>query len=422
MRRQLVVVALATTVTVAIAFVVPLAILVRALAADRALDDADRVARTLIPVLVTGDRDAAALAVEQVAVATPATVSVHLYGGAVLGPPTDDPDVADARQGRTVERTAADGGRTLLTPVVSQRGGTSVIRVAVPAASLTAGVDTAWLTLTGVGVVLVAIAVLIADRLGRSAVIQATAVAVAARRLAAGDREARAPVNGGPELSDAARALNALADRIDTLLSAEREAAADLSHRLRTPMTALRLDVEALDPSEATDRVLDDLSALDVAVDQVIRAARGVGGDRDDVRADAGEVVTSRSEFWGALAHDEQRSWVCDRGSGGLVVALDEERLAAVVDALLGNVLSHTEPPVGCRVAIDRVGDRVRIRIDDEGPGFAPSAARRGRSGGGSTGLGLDIARRTAESVGGALRIGGRDDGGRVDLELPAVD
>jgi signal transduction histidine kinase len=409
MRRRLVAITLATTLTVAIAFVVPLAVLVRALAMDRALDDADRVARTLIPVLVTGDRAAADVALEQVAAASAAQVSIVLSDGAVLGPPVAGADLAVARQGSGVDRAAPDGARIRLTPVVGQEG-TSAIQVIVPADLLTAGVGAAWLTLVAVG---------IADRLGRRAVTQASAVAGAARRLAAGETTARAPAADIPELDAAARALNTLADRIAALVAAEREAAADVSHRLRTPMTAMRLDVDALPASEATQRVIDDLAALDVAVDQVIRVTRG-GGDTPEARTDVARVVAERSAFWSALAADEQRPWSCSRPDGALLVPVDEDRLTAVLDALLGNVLTHTAPPSGCRIAVERVDGRVRIRVDDDGPGIPPDAVRRGRSGGGSTGLGLDIARRTAENVGGALDLGrGDHGGGRVDLWLP---
>ncbi|HSK96758.1 MAG TPA: ATP-binding protein, partial [Euzebyales bacterium] len=136
---------------------------------------------------------------------------------------------------------------------------------------------------------------------------------------------------------------------------------------------------------------------------------------------DAARVTRERSEFWGALAQDEGRPWHCDAPDEALLVPLDEERLAVVLDALLGNVLTHTAPPAGCHISVARDGGEVHIRIDDDGPGFDAAATTRGRSGGGSTGLGLDIARRTAEAAGGSLRIGGRRHGGRVDLRLPSA-
>jgi signal transduction histidine kinase len=139
------------------------------------------------------------------------------------------------------------------------------------------------------------------------------------------------------------------------------------------------------------------------------------------VAIDAGAVARRRSDFWAALAQDEGRQWRCDC-EDGLFVTLDEEHLADAVDALFDNVLTHTQPPAGCHIVVFRDGHNVCIRVDDEGPGLDPEALLRGRSGGGSTGLGLDIARRTAERAGGTIAVGRRDSGGsRVELRLPAT-
>lgn len=421
MRRQLVVVALATTLTVAIAFLVPLAALVRILAAERALGDADRVTRTLVPLLVSADEPTVGLAVGQLQASTDAAIGVRLDNGRALGAAIPERELRLVSSGRALERTTADGARVTLTPVVTREGGTSIIRVAIPASALSAGVPTAWLTLAGVGLALVVIAVLIADRLGRRMVEQAGELAVVAREIAAGGRDARAPRGDTPELADAARALNTLADRIDVLLAAEREGVADLSHRLRTPMTALRLDVDALPRSDAAHRVAQDLDALEVAIDRVIRSARGTAGTDRITTVDAGLVTRGRSDFWAALAQDEGRPWRCEC-EHGLFVTLEEERLGTALDALLGNVVTHTAPPGGCRISAVRDGADVRIRVDDDGSGLDPAALERGRSGGGSTGLGLDIVRRTAERAGGSVLVGRNEHGGgRVDMRLPAI-
>ena len=95
--------------------------------------------------------------------------------------------------------------------------------------------------------------------------------------------------------------------------------------------------------------------------------------------------------------------------------------LEAAVDALLGNVVAHTPEGTGLLVALSRdpAGGALLVVID-EGPGFEDGAViARGRSGGGSTGLGLDIARRTAAASGGDLRIGRvPGGGGRVSMRL----
>ena len=194
----------------------------------------------------------------------------------------------------------------MVTPVFGASG-SAVVHVRVPTAVLTAGVWRAWAILGALGLALVVGAVVVADRLGRSVVGPADDVAVAARRLASGDLDARAPVAGPPEIADVAAALDALADRIDDMLLLEREAAADLSHRLRTPMTALRLDVEALPPGATGERLIADVRALEETVDRLIRHARA--GRASGGVADLGAIVRDRLAFWTPLVEDEGRRW-----------------------------------------------------------------------------------------------------------------
>jgi len=98
-----------------------------------------------------------------------------------------------------------------------------------------------------------------------------------------------------------------------------------------------------------------------------------------------------------------------------VVVACTATDLAATVDALLGNVFAHT--PSGCAFAIslEAAGEQVVLTVSDEGPGWRLAHAEtRGRSGAGSTGLGLDIARRTAAASGGSLEREQGPTGGAV--------
>ena len=97
--------------------------------------------------------------------------------------------------------------------------------------------------------------------------------------------------------------------------------------------------------------------------------------------------------------------------------------LEAAVDALIGNVFAHTPEGTPYSITCSSTVETVRLIVDDGGAGFGPEALERGRSGGGSTGLGLDIARRTAETSGGRFTVGESPLGGaRVELELPRVD
>lgn len=420
MRRRLVVVAAATTVMVAIAFVVPLALLVRTLAAERALTAARSVAGALAPAVATADDDTIEVAVAVAVANAPGPVSVVLPDGRVVGDAiVTASEVTRASDGEAFTEEV-DGARDVVTPVrVSD--GVAVVHVRVPTAVLTAGVWRAWAVLGGLGVVLVLGAVVVADRLGRSVVDPADAVAHAARRIAAGDRGARAPVAGPPEIADVAAALNGLADRIDDMLAAERESAADLSHRLRTPLTALRLDVESLPRGAAADRLTADLRALEETVDRLIRQARAgpsAGGGTDLVG-----IVDDRVAFWQPLLEDEGRTLSVDVPDRPTWVGVDAEDLAAGLDALVGNVIHHTAPGTPLGVHVDEDGDHAVLVVHDAGRGFDdPRVAERGRSGGTSTGLGLDICRRLAEDAGGAFQLGtGPLGGAAVTLRLPVA-
>jgi signal transduction histidine kinase len=108
-----------------------------------------------------------------------------------------------------------------------------------------------------------------------------------------------------------------------------------------------------------------------------------------------------------------------DVAHGPLMVGVAEPELGACVDALLGNVFAHTPQGGGFRITLHPGGrGGAVLTVHDDGPGFADvDPVRRGASGGGSTGLGLDIARQTAEASGVTLTIS-QGPGGHVVVEL----
>jgi signal transduction histidine kinase len=390
-RTRLTLLVAATTSLVLLAFLVPLALLVRTVAEDRAVSRATGAAQALVPLVAAGDR--AAIAQAAGGAAYPITVFFP-DGGQVGAPAVRTPAVRLAATGRSLTvRTAA--GREIAV-AVQGAAGTAVVRTTVPAGELRRGVDRAWLLLAALGVVLIGVGLAVADRLARAVTRPITALSAVSHRLAAGDLSARAdPAGGPPEVRDVAGALNHLAGRIRELLRQERETAADLSHRLRTPLTALRLEAEGL-PGEQARRV-------GARVDAVERAVR------------------ERVAFWSVLAEDTARAVTADLPAGPLPVAVDAEELAAAVDALLGNVFAHTPDGVAFAVRlVPRDGGGAELTVADGGPGLPADAtdpAGRGISGGGSTGLGLDIARRAAEQSGGGLRLGAGP-GARIILDL----
>ena len=416
MRARLTLLVAATTVLVLLAFLVPLAVLVRQVAEDRALSRADDVVQTVVPLAGTGDRDAIRLAVT----AQPVPVSVFLPDGTVLGAQAErTPAVRLAAAGGRALTVAVDDGRELVVPVVGVAGRT-VVRTVVSDEELRRGVDRAWLTLAALGLALVLLGLVVADRLARAITAPISQLSAVSHRLANAELTVRADPSGPAELREVAGALNHLADRIQDLLSGERERIADLSHRVRTPLTALRLEAESLRDPDESARVAAAADEVARAVTAVIQHARRRDAVPVAAECDAVAVVAGRIAFWQVLAEDTGRPVSRDLPAGPLPVAVAADDLAAALDALLGNVFAHT--PDGTAFAVTlagRPGGGAVLTVADRGPGFPPGAVRRGTSGGDSTGLGLDIARQVAA----ALTIEAGEAGGavvRLEIAGPA--
>lgn len=421
MRRRLALLVAATTTLVLIAFVVPLGWLVHTVAADRAVNAATRSAESLTSVVATAGEPELRLTLDQVNATNQHPVTVFLPGGQRVGAEAERSKAVDlAARGRSLSATAP-GGREILVSVAGVRGGNAVVRTFVPDAELWRGVLRAWLILAGLGVVLVIVGVLVADRLARSIVRPIGELSTVSERLAEGELEARANAHGPGEVRKVAGSLNRLAGRIRELLAAEREGLADLSHRLRTPLTALRLEAESLRDGEEAARVNARVDELERAVSGIIAQARNQHAE--ETGCDAAAVVRERVEFWSALAEDTERPVDLDLSEGPLPVRLRQSELGDCLDALLGNVFAHTPDGTALAVRLRAEGALVWLTVRDHGPGFGDGGAvSRGSSGAGSTGLGLDIARRAADSGGGQLLVRDAPGGGaevHVSLAVP---
>lgn len=467
MRRQLAVLVAATTSLVLIAFLVPLGYLIAQVAADQAISAATREAEGVAPIVATVDRDVLALTLEQLSHddAQDFPLTVFLGDGTVLGEPATRTGAVDlAATGRsTVADTA--GGKEILVAVQGAAGGSAVIRSFVADDALHRGVGRAWLILGALGLALLGVGVLVADRLAVSFVRPLRELGAVSARLGDGDLTARVEPAGPKELTAVGRAVNALAARIRELLTTERESVADLSHRLRTPLTVLRLDAEALPPGPAAEQVQADVEVLARSVDDLIHEIRRPLRDELEPACDAAAVVVERAAFWAVLAEEEDRPVTTHMPLGPVPVRMSAADLTTVIDALLGNVFAHTPsgtgftvrlegPPQpgddggdggsdvsGARVSIGAAGRSgsgsggpgsghraaadahvARLTVTDDGPGFGPTDPfDRGHSGGASTGLGLDIVRRTATAAGGDARVG-EGAGAVVLVLLPVTD
>ncbi|MEI2732075.1 MAG: HAMP domain-containing sensor histidine kinase [Dermatophilaceae bacterium] len=400
---------------VVFAFVIPLCLLVRTLAEDRAVSAAQEQAQAMATIVANvSDESRLVAALGVLDGSGPVRTTVRLPDARLVTASGVQVDGSDPLAERAFTQRAAfterrDGGADVLVPVVGG-GGAVVVHARVDFESVRQGVLTAWAIVVGLGALMLLGAIAVARRLGDRIATPVTDIAEVAHRLREGDLDARADPSGPAEVADLGAALNLLADRIGELLAVERETAADLSHRLRTPATALRLDADLVADDDVADRMREHVEMLHRAIDSVVRDARRT--DREGLRGacDATTVVTDRIGFWSALADDQDRVLTYAGPPGALPIALAEADLRDLVDALLDNVFAHTPEGTAARVSLHDIGASersVRLVVEDAGPGM-PSAhdPGRGSSGAGSTGLGLDIAERTARAGGGTMSLG----------------
>jgi signal transduction histidine kinase len=432
MRWALARVAFAVTSMIALAFLVPLGIAMEHLAANNAQNQAESRITALEPLLAVTTsesnlRDALAT------LSGGQNVGIELPDLTVLGTNHASAiQLADAAKGGRAQTLAVPGGEELVQPELLSSG-TSLIEVYLPESESTQGLADAWITLSVVAVVLVLGSTLVADRLATRVVGSARHLANASQQLGAGDTAVRVEAQGPRELAEAGDAFNAMADRVVQLITAEREMVADLSHRLRTPLTALRLNAAALGEGQAARQTQESVARLEQEVDKIIRAARAGserGGGATQLTSavcEVGTVARERISFWSALAEDQDRAWRFFGPAGPAAVPVSAQELGAALDTLLGNIFRHTPEGTGFQVTVHNGVGAVAVLIDDAGPGLAQPdrAVRRGAGtgGAGSTGLGLDIVRKLAERVGGTLHTDRSPLGGlQVHLTLPTLE
>ena len=419
MRRRVVGLTLAITSLVVIAFTVPLLFLVRRQAEERGQVAAQRQAQSTASLVAlatasfdTFDRDQLASALGDL----PTGVGVLLPDGSRLGDvPSAGDVVARARLGTPAAEYGPETWQVAIP--VATRFGLLAVFAQTPLAELRRGVGLASAALVGLGLAVITAAAALAWRMGKELVRPVDELAEVATSLGAGDLEARASEAGTPEVAAVGHALNQLAGRLRQMIASERESLADLSHQLRTPLAGLKLQAERSRESEMGEAV----AQMEAAVNALIHQARD--GVAVEERSDLREVMVKRVTFWRVLAEEQNRGFAISDSKQNIFVSAKAEALGDLVDVLVGNAITHT--PSGTSVAIGWEIERGQavLRVEDAGPGFPagldPTA--RGVSGGGSTGLGLNIARRTVDAAGGSLRLGrsGRMGGALVEVRLP---
>lgn len=446
MRRRILLLVVGMTTLVVLAFAVPLAVLTHNVIGQQSEKSVQDQARGIAAYvrIAQPNRSDLTTYLRRETIDTGYPISVRLPDGEIVGstpgdedggpggtelasrgpqPPTGGPGGgpgrSDGDHDAPAQLTTAPGGSVAVAVAPASSGGFYQVRVYLSDSKRYEGLTGWYGLILGASLGLIVLGIVAGELLTRRIARPLVDTARTAQRLSVGDVTARAPTDGPREVADVGIALNRLADRIDQLIVEERETVADLSHRLRTPLTRLRLDAEALaDPDEA-DRISTRVSEVERMLTAVIHAARRPQREGRLPSCDATAVVRERVEFWSALMDEQGRTSTIALPDDALPVRASAEDLAAALDALLENVVAHTAEGTAFAVTLTATADGARLEIADEGPGIPESAEVRGRSDRGSTGLGLDIARRCAEAGGGSMTISSAPSGGAlVALEL----
>jgi signal transduction histidine kinase len=319
-----------------------------------------------------------------------------------------DPLVRTAlRTGTPADR--AQGGRLITAvPLLVREQVRGALRAQRSDAAAARQTHRAWLTLAVLAALLVVLAILAASLLGRRLARPLERLAAAARRLGDGDFAARAPRGGVPEADQIAAALDDTARRLGDLLTRERAFSADTSHQLRTPLAALRIELEAIDlrgdsPPELRS-ALAQVDRLQATIDTLLAVARDA--PRPVASTDLATLLDDLESRWhGALAADARPLRVLRRTDKCAARAAPAV-VAEIVDVLLDNAHRHGTGSVTVTLRVS--GQWVAVDVSDQGPGFTDGTeqlfTRRGGSRDGH-GIGLALAQALAHAEGGRLTI-----------------
>ena len=373
--------------------------------------------------------------IEQATVGAGARTVVVARGGAVLA---DTDGVAPGSPFATPERpelgTALGGsvdvrqrhsdtlGEELLlvTVPVTDRGEViGALRVSAPMGEVDESVRSSWLALGLIGLAVVAAGLVLAWILAGSIARPVEKLRAAAGRLGRGDLDARVEPEGPQEIDELGRSFNRMAGELSSNLAAQRDFVANASHQLRTPLTGIKLRLEAIraeggaaaEQAAKAEAELDRLSGL---VDDLLALARAAADQAPGESVDLGEAVRAAGRRWSQTAADTGHELVVAAGPGGRIWAAPGD-VAHVLDNLLENAVRYSPPGSRIEVELEEADGHPGFVVSDTGPGI-PAAERtqvfqrfyrgaEGKSAGPGTGLGLAIVAELAERWNGRVAL-----------------
>jgi signal transduction histidine kinase len=323
------------------------------------------------------------------------------------GPAVADGPTLTALKSRAPSGTSPNGQLVVAVPLLNGELVTGAIRAQRSQADVARRAHRAWLALAGLGAAVVALAVLAALALGRRLARPLETLAAAARQVGEGDFAARAAPTRIKEIDDVGAALNSSSQRVGELVNRERTFSEDASHQLRTPLAALRLELEnaALGAGNGKPELTPALAQVDRlqgTIETLLGVARGAQPSvrRTDLRRALTELET---RWHGPLAKDGRPLYVVVNPEPA-IAAISPAVFAEIIDVLMQNAQLHGRGAVN--LAVRLLGDAFALEVSDQGPGFgADSEEAFGRANGGGHGIGLSLARSLAHAEGARLQI-----------------
>ncbi len=246
----------------------------------------------------------------------------------------------------------------------------------------------------------------------------------AASVVARGGKAPHVEERGPDDVRNAAIAFNKMTGEVTRTLESQRHLLSAVGHDLRTPLTAMRINLEFIDDDDLRERLLENLDELQALTEQVLSSARGTGGETKrnvDLSALVESLVADLDDL------GEPVSW---HHHGPAPVSCRPNEIRRAVRNLVENAVAYGAK---AEVQINERADGYDVVVEDDGPGipdtdrqrvFEPfvrlESSRNAATGG--TGLGLTLVKAIVEGHGGAILLENRENGGlRARLHLPRM-
>jgi signal transduction histidine kinase len=405
---------------------------------DLVEDDLEAGVLTSLDDAVTSyqaERGARAVIVDPVGVALADSAPTPEIGDSVGRSFADRPEIARALAGETtlVTRRSDTLGETLLIVAAPVRSGGRVlgaVRVSRSREEIDQEVRRYQLALGGIAILSLAGCVGLGFAVGRWATGPLAELQRAAGRLERGDLDSRATTGvGPPEVRDLADSFNAMAERLSSLVRSSQDFAADASHQLRTPLTAVRLRLDNLAATggdeEEVEAVLRDITRLDQTIDALLAFTRLDRQPTNPAANHVGEVLRARAAVWSAAGDENEVGLVVVDGDAlEAEVEFDPNHLEQVLDNLMANAIDAAPRGSTVELAAYVRGDHAELHVVDHGPGLSAEDRARAfdrhwgiRPGG--TGLGLAIVERLCTNNRATVRLD-ETPGGGIDAVVEA--